>query len=143
MDIIPIIILSIVGFGCALSIHLVNKYLPKEQEHLKKAQEISEILPGINCGACGYAGCFAYAQAIAKDKETLFESPCMALMKDEEALKELEEKLGCKIGKVDLSKVAIIHCNGNPEIIYEYDGIQTCKAAAQLAAGYKKCPFSL
>jgi RnfABCDGE-type electron transport complex B subunit len=28
--------------------------------------QVREILPGANCGACGYPGCDAYASAVAK-----------------------------------------------------------------------------
>jgi Na+-translocating ferredoxin:NAD+ oxidoreductase RNF subunit RnfB len=30
-----------------------------------KAEEIAQILPGVNCGACGYRGCWECAVAIA------------------------------------------------------------------------------
>jgi len=41
-----------------------------------------------------------------------------------------------------MSKKALIHCNGNSEVIYDYSGVGTCKAAAQLLRGYKKCPYA-
>ena len=31
-----------------------------------KVEEIIAVLPGANCGACGYAGCAAFAEAVAK-----------------------------------------------------------------------------
>jgi Na+-translocating ferredoxin:NAD+ oxidoreductase RNF subunit RnfB len=141
MNILGVIILSMVGFGSGLSIYLANKFLPSEAEHLKKAEGISEILPGMNCGACGLAGCFAYAQALAKDKDVIIATPCMVMMKDEDAVAKLEKKLDMKIGSAEMSKAAIIHCNGKSDVKYDYHGINTCKAASQLVGGYKKCPF--
>ena len=141
MNVVGIIILSIVGLGCAIAIYFTNKYLPSEAEHLKKAEELSQILPGMNCGACGKAGCFAYAQSLAQDPNVIVETPCMAMMKNEEAIKELEDKLGMKLAGSDMNKVAIIRCNGQSDLVFDYHGINTCKAAAQLAGGYKKCPF--
>ncbi len=32
----------------------------------KRQAEILEVLPGVNCGACGYAGCEAFAEAVVK-----------------------------------------------------------------------------
>ena len=139
MNLLGIIILSLVGFGSGLAIFLANRFLPSEAEHLKKAEEIAEVLPGMNCGACGKPGCFAYAQALAKDSNVIVATPCMVIMKNEEVLAKLEKKLGIEIGSS--SKSAIIHCNGKSDIKYDYKGIHTCKAAAQLAGRSKKCPF--
>ena len=67
-----ILILSSIGIVCGILIFLVNRFLPKEAETLRRAEEIAEQLPGMNCGACGFPGCFAYAQALAKDKDVLY-----------------------------------------------------------------------
>ena len=32
-----------------------------------KVELIADILPGANCGGCGYAGCAAYAEAVVRD----------------------------------------------------------------------------
>lgn len=32
----------------------------------ERAEEVELALPGANCGACGYAGCSAYAKAVAE-----------------------------------------------------------------------------
>ena len=31
-----------------------------------RLEQLQEILPGANCGGCGYAGCNAYAEAVLK-----------------------------------------------------------------------------
>ena len=136
-----IIVLSIIGLCCGLFIYLANRFLPKEPADLKRAEEIAELLPGMNCGACGMPGCFAYAQAVAKDTGVMALNPCMTMMKNEAALEKLGECLGCDLRGLGSAKEAVIHCSGYSEVIYEYEGVQTCKAAAQLAGGYKRCPF--
>ena len=133
-------ILTLVGLGCGIAIFLANRYLPKEDKYLERTEEIAKYLPGMNCGACGKPGCFAYAAAVAKDINTLKNYPCVVLSNDEEGFKALGEALG-----IDLSgstpKVAIIHCGGDSEILYRYNGVNTCKGAHQLSSGYKKCPY--
>ena len=32
-------------------------------------EALDGALPGLNCGACGYAGCSGYAEALAEKKE--------------------------------------------------------------------------
>ena len=136
-----IIVLSVIGLCCGLFIFLANRFLPKEAEHLKRAEEISEHLPGMNCGACGLPGCFAYAQAVAKDTDTFAMNPCMAMMKNEEAVEKLGGYLKCDLRGLGSEKEAVIRCSGYSEVIYEYEGVQTCRAAVQLVGGYKKCPY--
>ncbi|MFO8109700.1 MAG: 4Fe-4S dicluster domain-containing protein [Thermoplasmata archaeon] len=140
MALLVIVTLTSVGLGCGIAIYLANRFLPEEDETLKAAEDINQYLPGMDCGACGHPGCFAYAREVAQDKSTLQETPCMSLMNDDEALCNLGQTLG-----VDLSggvrKVAVIHCTGESEVIFEYQGVNTCKSAMQVSAGFKKCPY--
>ncbi|HOO34192.1 MAG TPA: RnfABCDGE type electron transport complex subunit B [Thermotogota bacterium] len=49
-------------FGTFLAF-AAKKFEVKEDPRLKK---IIEALPGVNCGACGYPGCEAFAKAVYK-----------------------------------------------------------------------------
>ena len=138
--IIIIFFLTLVGLGCGIAIFLANRFLSEEDKLLKKTEEVAQYLPGMNCGACGKPGCFAYAGEVANDVKILSDFPCSVLTSDKEGLIALGDHLG-----VDLSgserKVAVIHCQGDSEILFDYEGVTTCKAAALLSAGYKKCPY--
>ncbi len=140
--IITILILTAIGLVAAALIYLVNVVVQRKVQGLEKTEEIAEILPGINCGACGNPGCFAYAQALTKDANMITESPCAFVLLDNEKLSQLEKALGVTVDASELSKKALIHCNGDSEVIYKYSGIGTCKGAAQLLSGYKKCPYA-
>ena len=61
---IPVIILGVMGlvFGALLGVAAKALKLEKDE----RIEEILELLPGANCGGCGYAGCSALAEAIAK-----------------------------------------------------------------------------
>ncbi|MHC4587668.1 MAG: 4Fe-4S dicluster domain-containing protein, partial [Planctomycetota bacterium] len=87
-------------------------------------------------------GCFGYAQALTRDANQMTQNPCTLILGDSEALTRLEEALGISIDATEMSKKAIIHCNGSSEIIYDYSGVLSCKGAAQLLSGYKKCPYA-
>lgn len=137
-----IIILTAIGFGCAVMIYIVNMVVPHKVQGLDKTEAIADILPGINCGACGLPGCFGYAQALTKDASTITKSPCAQVLRNAEALERLEKVLGITVDASAMSKKALIHCNGNSEVTYNYTGAETCKAASQLLSGYKKCPYA-
>ncbi len=131
-----------IGLACAAIIYLVNVVVPHRVEGMEKTEEIADILPGMNCGACGQPGCFAYAQALTKDADLVTKSPCTVVLQDPERLGYLEKALGVTLDASELSKKALIHCGGNSEVIYNYSGVKTCKGAAQLLRGYKRCPYA-
>jgi electron transport complex protein RnfB len=55
------------GFAlvCGLVLAVVARFFHTDQD--PRAEAINGILPQANCGACGYAGCRDYAEAIASD----------------------------------------------------------------------------
>ena len=139
---IPIGALIGIGLACGLIIYLVHIKVPQKVKGLEKTEELNSILPGLNCGACDYPGCFGYAQAVTHDPDLVFKTPCALVLQDAERLEQLEKALGITLDVSAMSKKALIHCNGDSEAIYHYSGVETCKAAAQLLSGYKKCPFA-
>ncbi|GAI20679.1 unnamed protein product [marine sediment metagenome] len=116
--------------------------VPHKVKGVEKTEEIASILPGMNCGACGHPGCFAYAQALTKNADLILKTPCTVVLQDSEGVERLEKALGVTLDTSEMSKKALIHCNGNSEVIYNYSGVGTCKGAAQLLSGYKKCPYA-
>ncbi|RKX54212.1 MAG: Fe-S protein [Thermotoga sp.] len=61
------LLLGILGFGFgALLAYSAKVFEVKEDPRI---EEIISVLPGANCGMCGYPGCEAYARAIVKKNE--------------------------------------------------------------------------
>ena len=50
-----IIILSIIGLISATLLYIISRKFHVEED--SRIDEIESILPGANCGGCGYAGC--------------------------------------------------------------------------------------
>lgn len=69
---IILVIAIILGVGLAVA----NKYFFVEEDD--REQKIEEILPGYNCGACGYVGCEAMAKAIL-DGEVEYAKACKVI----------------------------------------------------------------
>ena len=61
---IGILIMTLISLVLSTVLVLTSKYLNENKEKLK----IQELLPGYNCGACGYPGCSGMADAILNDK---------------------------------------------------------------------------
>ncbi len=139
---LTVIILTAIGLFFGILIYVVNRVVPIKVKGIEKTEELASILPGMNCGACGHPGCFAFAQALTVNPKLIAEGKCTLAIQDEEKCKAMEKALGITLDAAEMSKKALIHCNGNSEVIYNYSGAMTCKAAAQLLRGYKKCPYA-
>ena len=59
---IPVLIVAGIGLlaGIILAVASAIMAVPKDE----KAEAILEVLPGANCGACGFTGCDGYAKAL-------------------------------------------------------------------------------
>lgn len=134
---IPVVVVAVIGLiaGLGLSIASVVMAVPVNE----KAEKIREVLPGANCGACGYSGCDAYALALAEGAKVL--TLCSPGGADVAA--EIGAVLGTSVGAIK-AKSAVVRCNGscqNTENAYDYDGIDSCTMAAQLLSGPGKCKY--
>ena len=133
---IPIITLGVLGliFGVGLAI-ASKRFAVKTDPRLEK---IVGLLPGSNCGACGSAGCFGFAQAILSGK--LGVDACRV---SQEATKEkIAELLGKRLEK-KVKTVATLHCNGGRKVKdrFIYKGIEDCVAANLVLGGQKECAW--
>ena len=61
--IMPVVILGITGVLMGLFLAFASKKFEVEVD--PKVEAILAILPGVNCGACGYPGCSGYASGVA------------------------------------------------------------------------------
>ena len=61
----PALSIGVIGlfFGAVLAFASIIFKVEKDE----RIDKIAEILPGANCGGCGFAGCSAFAQAIVED----------------------------------------------------------------------------
>ncbi len=96
-------------------------------------------LPGSNCGACGKAGCAAFAEALIKHEAI----PAGCVVSNDEARESIAELLGVE-HKAKVKLVATLLCNGGNRAKekYTYQGIKTCQAASLVFGGQKACNFA-
>ena len=106
-----------------------------------KAVAAREALPGANCGACGFAGCDAYAAAVAQG-----EAPVNACPVGGAAVAEqLAAIMGVDAGESQQRMVAVVRCQGTAERCrakFSYQGIHDCLAASLVADGNKACHYA-
>lgn len=107
----------------------------------KLVEELEAALPGLNCGACGYAGCSSYAEAIAAKKE---EELTLCAPGGEPSAVKIADLMGKEITFDSEKKVAQVFCRGSKEAStykFEYNGVLDCNALYALYGGDKTCPY--
>lgn len=106
----------------------------------EKEIAVRELLPGNNCGGCGFAGCDALAKAIAAGEAPVGGCPVGgdAIAKKIAGVMGVEAESGVR-------KVAHVRCAGTCDQTkrkYEYYGIADCeKAMVVPGAGDKACAY--
>lgn len=138
-----IVLYAIIVLGTLGLVYGVGLAIASKKFHVDidpKIEQINEILPGANCGACGYPGCFAYAEAVAGGKTAI--NKCAPGGND--AAKNIAEIMGIKATSNERN-IAVIHCQSggydNTTLNFKYEGITSCKAAILLSNGPNLCSY--
>lgn len=134
------LVITLLGIVLALGLSIAFKFLAIEKDKL--ALEIEEVLPGANCGACGYPGCSGYASALSEKKAVC--NLCSP------GGSEVAKKIALLLGEDNLDlnsvkQVAYIHCNSKKSDrleSFEYNGISDCRAASMIFDGSISCKNS-
>ena len=104
-----------------------------------RIETVTGMLPGSNCGACGFAGCAAFADRVVAGRA----QPAGCTQVSGDAVQEIAAFLGVAAGEAN-RRVARLLCGGGRSAARaraEYRGLATCAAAAAVATGGKSCPW--
>ena len=141
MDFLPVLkalgALGALGlvFGAVLAV--VGKKFAVETD--ERVTQVRSFLGGANCGACGYAGCDAFAEAVVKGEAKV--NVCTP--GGASSAKAIGEVMGISADAGE-PMVARVRCQGVPEHVsdrYSYNGYPSCRAAAAMGGGPKTCEF--
>lgn len=136
---IPVIILFAIALICAILLTVSSVFFGVKEDETYVA--VRDCLPGVNCGACGYSGCDAYAKALAAG-ETATTNLCVP--GGDSVSKAVADVLGVEAEDV-IEKVAYVACNGTCEAtkkMFKYEGQKTCRTANMTYSGDKLCNFA-
>jgi electron transport complex protein RnfB len=101
---------------------------------------VREAVAGANCGACGYAGCDAYSEAVVKGMAAID----LCTPGGQKTLSALAEIMQKEATDVEV-QVARVHCQGETGVVkprFDYSGYQTCHTAVSLSGGPNLCVWS-
>ena len=136
MDILtPILWFALLGgvFGLLLAI-AARVFAVKTDPRIP---QMEEALPGANCGGCGYSGCSAYAEAIAKGEAEVN----LCAVGGTPVAQRLAAVMGVEAGEI-VPHRAVILCSAEKSeatMKYLYEGARDCVSATRLGAGERLC----
>ena len=121
-----IIALGATGFTFAVLLAFLSKKLKVEED--PRVGEVLGVLPGLNCGACGFSGCRSFADAVVKECK-LFNGCLPGGSETNTKISEILGLVGCIPTK---NQTVVCHCGaqrGEKKVSSIYQGPNTCKAA--------------
>ena len=142
MDYNSIVISVLVVAGCGLLISIFLSIFAKRFAVAvnEKEEAILGVLPGNNCGGCGYPGCSGLAAAIVRGEAEVSGCP----VGGKPVAEAVASIMGVEAGNI-VRKVAFVKCSGTCEVAgedYEYTGPKDCRSAAIVPGrGSKSCNY--
>jgi len=133
-----IAIITVLGLVLAIILYFVAEKFKVQED--PRIDEVEKVMPGANCGGCGFAGCRAFAEA-AVAAPNLDNNYCPVGGND--VMAKVAAILGYEV-KAKAPMVAVVRCNGtceNRPRTNTYDGLSSCKVKAALYSGDTACAF--
>jgi electron transport complex protein RnfB len=135
---LTIISLSLLGLFSAVILYFIAQKFKVFED--PRIDEVQAVLPAANCGACGFAGCRNFAEALVK-AETMDGLNCPVGGND--VMNQVAKILGKDAVQVD-PLVAVVLCQGSPvhrPHTSQYNGAPDCRIANQLYIGETDCAY--
>ena len=136
--VITIISLCAIGIASAVILYFVAQKFKVEED--PRIDVVEGLLPGANCGGCGYPGCRGLAEAAVKatSMEGIF-----CPVGGATTMGQIATALGREVS-TQAPKIAVVKCNGscaNRPRTSEYNGARSCAIEHSLYIGDTACAF--
>jgi len=129
--------MALLGVVLGLVLAVASKKLAVEED--PRIDEVEEMLPHANCGACGYPGCRPFAEALVKGEEP----PSKCTVSSADGVAAIASFLGVDAGSAE-KRVARLACAGGKNVARfkaAYQGQPSCRAAVAAGGGGKACAW--
>lgn len=132
----PAIVMGSIGLILGLGLAFAAKKFAVAKD--PRVEAIENILPGANCGGCGFPGCAAFAIAVVEGRAPV--SGCTAASGSVNS--EIAGIMGAEVTEKE-KETAVVLCNGGKSAVnaFDYHGPESCKSAMLLMGGQKACTY--
>lgn len=130
----PMMALSLMGLLFGILLAFASKIFAVNTD--ERLSRILEVLPGANCGGCGYAGCSNLASEVVAGKAPVNACP----VGGEKIAQQIAEIMGVKAEK-QVRMTAYVKCSGGntTKRKFNYKGMEDCLAAIKISGGPIQC----
>ena len=132
-----LVALGLIGLIFGILLAMAARFFAVETD--PRVEAVKEVLPGANCGACGYAGCANFAEAVVSGSTSA--SGCIPGGSD--TANAIGKVLGQEVSS-SVQPVATVFCIGNSFITtdrFSYEGVKDCSVASDFVGGFKVCSY--
>ena len=136
-----VIVLGAIALIAAVILYVCSKKFAVKED--PRIAQVSALLPGANCGGCGFPGCSGMADALVKGADAGSLEGLMCPVGGADVMGQVADLLGMAIANTD-PMVAVVRCNGTCEFrprMAEYNGLRTCTAMNACGAGETGCGY--
>ncbi len=143
VDIVPLLKFSLVflaGLGAVFGSGLAFAAKKFAVQIDPRVEQVTDVLAHAHCGACGYAGCEQYAEAVVKNPDV---SPNLCIPAGARGAEAVALITGKK-AEIKEPQFARIMCQGSWSKSvkrFRYEGVQDCRAAILGGGGDKACRY--
>ncbi len=133
-----ILTLCVLGILAAVILYVVAQKFKVYED--PRIDDVEKMLPGANCGGCGFAGCRAMASALVERDDI---SALYCPVGGGDCMKKVADFLG-KAAPEREPQVAVVRCSGscqNRPRTNTFDGASSCAVIASLYGGETGCTF--
>ncbi len=133
-----VLLLSSIGVLSGVILFFIAKKFHIEED--PRIDQVEAVLPGVNCGGCGYPGCRKFAEACVNASDL---THLCCPVAGPQGMADVSKILGVAVIDRE-AMIAVVRCNGslqNRPRINEYDGEAWCKIVHKLYSGETGCSF--
>ena len=135
--VIVAIFMATLGTGLAALLAIASRRLYVFED--PRIEQVEEMLPHSNCGACGTAGCRNFAEkVVAGDLK-----PGKCTVNSPQQNNTIASLMGVETGQEE-KRIARLACAGGRHVASmraRYDGLASCRAANSVGGGAKACTW--
>ncbi|MCP4408043.1 MAG: RnfABCDGE type electron transport complex subunit B [Gammaproteobacteria bacterium] len=125
------------GVALAVLLAIANRKLYVFED--PRIDQVEEMLPRANCGACGSPGCRPFAESLVEGTV----DPGLCTVNATEMTQGIADFLGVEVLQRE-KRVARLACAGGTHVAYyraKYQGLESCRAADVVSGGGKGCTW--
>lgn len=127
------------GLGLTFASVLATAHRVFHVQEDPRIDQVEEMLPGTNCGACGQPGCRAFAEQLVAGQK----NPGSCTVSSLSGIDAIGQFLGMQVEMAEKRVARLLCAGGTAETRKQAasKGVSSCKELSTLAAGDKSCSW--